>query len=59
MKKWTPSILIYELVIESEEGIDEHIYFLSKKRAIRFREKHKKELEGLRVLLGDQQLWLW
>ena len=62
MAKWTPSIWIWDLELRwiEDEDIVQHIYFLSRKRAERFWQKHKAIIEkDHNASLGGEQLWLW
>ena len=58
-KKWTPSIIIYEVVIEFGGELEQRLYFLSSKRAEKFLAKHKEELKDYDTYIGGVQLWLW
>lgn len=62
MKKWTPSIMIWDLELRwrEDEEITQHFYFLSRRRAERFWQKYKAIIEKEHnVSLGGEQLWLW
>lgn len=61
MKKFTPSIVIWNLELSAKDDgtVLQNIYFLSYKRAKKFLEKHKEELEEYKVILGGESLWLW
>lgn len=62
MKKFVPSIVIWnlELRYKEDDTICQNLYFLSYKRAKRFWEKRKTELEKeYNVILSGVQLWLW
>ena len=58
-KKWTPSIIIYEVVIEFGEGVEQRLYFLSLKRAEKFLDNHKEELQDYNTYINGVQFWLW
>ena len=57
--KWAPSIVIYEVVIEFEENLEQRLYFLSSKRAEKFLANHKEELKDYNTYIGGVQIWLW
>ena len=61
MKKFTPSIVIWNLELsdKEDETVYQNIYFLSYKRAKKFCDKHKEELEKCKIVLCGEQLWLW
>ena len=59
IKKWTPSIIIYEVVIEFGGELEQRLYFLSSKRAEKFLDNHKEELQDYETYIGGVQLWLW
>lgn len=59
MKKFTPSIVIWNLELSDKDGICQNLYFLSRKRANKFLQKHDAELKEYEVILGGVQLWLW
>ena len=61
MKKFTPYIMIWNLELSDKNDgtVLQNLYFLSHKRAKKFWEKHKTELERCKVSLGGEQLWLW
>ena len=61
MKKFTPSVVIWNLELRYKEDgtVLQNLYFLSYKRAMKFWEKHKAELEEYKVVLGGESLWLW
>lgn len=59
MKKFIPSIVIWNLEMADKEGICQNLYFLSRKRANKFWRKHEAELKEYGVCLGGVQLWLW
>lgn len=58
---YDPSIMIWKLQIsdKNDRTICQDIYFLSRKRAKKFWDKHKEELKDCHVSLGGEQLWLW
>lgn len=58
-KKWTPSIIFYEAVIELGGEVEQRLYFLSYKRAEKFLAKHKEELKDYDTYINGVQLWLW
>ena len=62
MKKFTPSIVIWNLELSDKQDgtVYQNLYFLFRKSAERFWEKHRAEFEKeYQVILGGVQLWLW
>ena len=64
MKKWTPSIMIWSVALYDQEYdgmLFQNLYFLSRRRAHKWVEKHLHELteRNLAWGIGGEQLWLW
>lgn len=61
MKKFTPSIIIWQLDLKENDVCFQSFYFLTKKGIERFLKIHKKEIEeqNLSWSCGGIQLWLW
>ena len=59
--KFTPSIIIWQLDLEDENGIFQNEYFLTKRGVERFLKIHKEEMEeqNIKWCCGGVQLWLW
>lgn len=50
-----------EIIDESSNTVIGHQYFLSFKRAMKWMEKNEENslLEGFRMTIGGEDLWLW
>ena len=58
-KRYAPSIIIWNLEIVYEKDVVQNMYFLSRRMAKRYWEKHVDELKNYDIALGGVQLWLW
>lgn len=63
MKKWTPRILIWTLSLyyREDDMWFQNLYFLSERRAMRFIDKHQKEMNERNIRWGlcQEPVWLW
>ena len=63
-KKWTPSIMIWDVELmsgEDDKCCSQHLYFISRRRANKWVEKNLDKImeEGDIIYIGGVQLWLW
>ena len=63
MKKFTPSILIYQVSLTDKETSIHYqdFYFLSYRRTVKFVEKNADKIKDMdvNVGIGGEQLWFW
>lgn len=57
----TPTVNIYQLVLENDLGVYRREYFFTKRGLSRYLKKHNKELEQSEVTWYwcEHLLWLW